>query len=410
MAQFPIDAFADRYAKRTAGMSASEIRALFAVASRPEVISFAGGMPFVEALPGEEVLRVVRGVLERRSAEALQYCAGGGLPVLKERLVSVMAEEGVDASPEHIVVTEGAQQALDLLGKIFLDPGDEIAVEAPSYVGALSAFSAYEPRFVSVPLDDDGLVVEALEEALVRGARPKFLYTVPNFHNPAGVTLSEERRRRLVALCREAGVLIIEDNPYGMLRFEGPAPPTLRSLDPRNVIYVGTVSKIFSPAVRIGWALAEPGVIQRLVLAKEAADLCSSAFTQVVAEEWFTADWKAPLSHLVEIYRSRRDAMLGALTRHFPVGTSWTNPAGGFYVWVTLPSYLDSSAMLAAAVERRVAYVPGTGFYSDGEGRDRLRLAFCYPPEADIEEGIRRLGELLADEVDLYRTMSGSAG
>lgn len=388
-------------------MKASEIRALFAVASRPDVISLAGGMPFVEALPGDDVIRVVQGVLERRRAEALQYCAGGGLPTLKERLVPVMAEEGVAGEPEHIVVTEGAQQALDLLAKIFLDPGDEIAVEAPSYVGALSAFSAYEPRVVSVPLDDDGLVVEALEEALVHGARPKFLYTVPNFHNPGGVTLSEQRRHQLVALCREAGVVIIEDNPYGMLRFEGPALPTLRTLDPQNVIYVGTLSKIFSPAVRIGWVLAEPGVVQRLTLAKEAADLCSSAFTQIVAEEWLAGDWKTPLAGLVDTYRNRRDAMLGALTRHFPAATTWTRPAGGFFVWATLPSYLDSSAMLAAAVERRVAYVPGTGFYSDGSGRDRLRLAFCYPPEADIEEGIRRLGELLDDEEALYRTMSG---
>jgi DNA-binding transcriptional MocR family regulator len=388
-------------------MSASEIRALFAVASRPEVISLAGGMPYVEALPSDEVLDVVRTVLTHRKAEALQYCAGAGLAGLKERVASLMAEEGLVADPQHIVVTEGAQQALDLLGKIFIDPGDEIAVEAPSYVGALSAFSAYQPSFLTVPLDEDGLIVEELEEALVRGARPKFLYTIPNFQNPAGVTLSGERRRHLVTLCREAGILIIEDNPYGLLRFEGEPLPTLASLDPENVIYLGTLSKVFAPAIRVGWALAEPGVIQRLVLAKEAADLCSSALTQVVAEEWLARDWKAPLARLVETYQARRDAMLGTLERSFPEGTSWTHPLGGFYVWVTLPSYLDSSALLAAAVERRVAYVPGTGFYPDGSGRDRLRLAFSYPSEEAIEEGVRRLGELVAEEQDLYRSLSG---
>jgi len=241
----------------------------------------------------------------------------------------------------------------------------------------------------------------------VRGIRPKFLYTVPNFHNPAGVTMSYSRRERLVALCREAGVPIIEDNPYGLLRFEGEALPTLRSLDPENVIYLGTLSKVFSPGVRIGWALAEPGVIQRLVLVKEAADLCTSSFMQLVGEQYLSGDrWRDNLQGLVGIYHQRRDAMLEALSRHFPSEARWTSPEGGFYVWITLPDYFDTQAMLAAAVERRVAYVPGTAFYPDGGGHDRLRLAFCYPTESDIVEGVRRLGELLADEAELYRSLS----
>ncbi|MFN2544389.1 MAG: PLP-dependent aminotransferase family protein [Actinomycetota bacterium] len=406
MAELFVDPYVGLYARRTAGMSASEVRALFAVAARPEVVSLAGGMPYVQALPHEDVLDVVRSVLSERGATALQYGGGSGHPGLKERLVALMAEEGVEADPDLVVVTDGAQQALDLVAKIFIDPGDEIAVEAPSYVGALSAFSAYEPRFVQVPLDDAGMVVDELEDALVRGARPKFVYTVPNFHNPAGVTMSYERREQLVALCREAGVPIIEDNPYGLLRFDGEPLPTLRSLDPGNVIYLGTLSKVFSPGVRLGWALADAGVIQRLVLVKEAADLCTSSFMQLVGEQYLTGDaWRRNLTTLVDIYRGRRDVMLRALPQHFPADASWTSPAGGFYVWVTLPEYFDTQAMLAAAVERRVAYVPGTAFYPDGSGQHRMRLAFCYPSEADVEEGVRRLGDVLADEEQLYGSL-----
>jgi len=319
----------------------------------------------------------------------------------------LMAEEGTIADPEDMVVTTGAQQALDLVGKVLIDPGDLIAVEAPAYVGALSAFSAYEPRYLKIELDDEGMVVERLEDALVRGERPKFVYTVPNFHNPAGVTMSGRRREQLVVLCREAHIPIVEDNPYGLLRFEGDMEPTLRSLDPQNVIYLGTVSKVFSPGVRVGWTLAEPGVLQRLVLAKEAADLCGSNLNMLLTERYLAGDaWRSNLARLVGTYRRRRDVMLAALAERFPSDATWTQPAGGFYVWVTLPSYIDTRALLAAAVERRVAYVPGTAFYPDGRGTDTMRLAYCYPTEDRIEEGVKRLGELLADEEELYRSLS----
>jgi 2-aminoadipate transaminase len=406
VAELSIDRFVELYAHRASGMSASEVRALFAVASRPEVVSLAGGMPFVEAIPAEHVLEAVQAVMRDRGATALQYGGGQGDALLRERLVALMQAEDVSADPEDVVVTTGAQQALDLLGKIFIDPGDEVAVEAPAYVGALSAFSAYEPRFLTVELDDEGMVVDDLEQALLRGARPTFVYTVPNFGNPAGVTMSLRRRHQLIALCREASIPIVEDNPYGMLRFEGEALPCLRTLDPDNVIYLGTVSKVFSPGVRVGWALGPPSVVHRLVLAKEAADLCGSAFTMLVTERYFADErWRTTLSTLVNVYRSRRNAMLEALEEHFPRGSSWTRPAGGFYVWVTLPEYLDAHSMLAAAVERRVAYVPGTAFYPDDRGRDRMRLAFCYPAEDRIREGIARLGSLLEDEEQLYRSM-----
>ena len=260
MAELTVDPYAHLYARRTSGMSASEVRALFAVAARPEVISLAGGMPFVQALPQELVLDVVTQVLTDSSQIALQYGGGQGRSELREHLAMLMAEEDTPADPEDMVVTAGAQQALDLIAKVLVDPGDEIAIEAPAYVGALSAFGAYEPRYLQIDLDEQGMIVEQLEDALLKGARPKFVYTVPSFHNPAGVTMSRERRERLVTLCREASIPIVEDNPYGLLRFEGEPQPTLRSLDPQNVIYVGTISKVFAAGLRVGSTVAAQGV------------------------------------------------------------------------------------------------------------------------------------------------------
>src|SRR5919201_63108 len=397
MVEASSDPYVDLYANRCGGMSASEVRALFAVAARPDVVALAGGMPFVQALPSDDVLDVARWVIREQGAQALQYCGGAGLLGIRSAVCALMSEEGIEASPDQVVITNGAQQALDLLGKIFIDPGDEIIVEAPAYVGALSAFSAYEPRFVQVALDDDGLVVDELEAAIAGGTRPKFLYTVPNFSNPGGVSMSRERRERLVRVCRDAGIPIIEDNPYGMLRFEGEGLPCLRTLDPGNVIYLGTLSKVFAPGVRLGWVLAEPGVIARLTLAKEAADLCSSSLTQLVGERYLAgARWRANLRGLIDVYRSRRDAMIDALSELAPDGTSWTHPAGGFYVWITLPPGLDAAVLLPTAVERRVAYVPGTAFYADGRGRDAMRLSFSHPSEEAISAGTWRLCKVFA--------------
>ena len=404
MAEFSIDRFVDRYARRAVGMTASEVRALFAVAARPEVVSLAGGMPFVQALPTAEVLAVGHEVLGEMGDVALQYGGGQGAAALRERLAMLMAEEDVHADPEDVVVTTGAQQALDLLGKLFIDPGDLIAVEAPAYVGALTAFGAYEPRYLPIDLDGDGMLVDQLEQALVRGERPKFVYTVPNFGNPAGVTMSYARRQHLVALCREAGIPIIEDNPYGLLRFDGEPVPCLRTLDPENVIYLGTVSKTFSPGVRVGWALAEPSVVQRLILAKEAADLCGSSLNMLLTERWFSDEnrWRTTLATLVDTYRSRRDTMLAALEEQLPDGATWTHPDGGFYVWVTLPEWLDAKALLAAAVERRVAYVPGTAFYPDGRGVNKLGSRSAIRRRIGFREGVARLGALLREEEQLY--------
>ena len=403
------DPYVDLYARRTAGMTASDVRALFAVASRPEVVSLAGGMPFVQAIPTEHMLEVVTKVMTEQKDLALQYGGGVGQLTLRERLAALLLEEGIPATAEQIVITAGGQQALDVIGKIFIDPGDLIAVEAPSYVGALSAFSAYEPSWLQVPLDDEGMIVDVLDEALRSGQRPKFIYTIPNFHNPAGVTLSYTRRQQLVALAAEFGIPVIEDDPYRKLRFDAEPIPAMRSLDPDNVIYLSSLSKVVAAGLRIGYVVADGPVLQRFLAAKEAADLCPSNLTQLIAQEYLSDErWRQNLQTLVNIYRLRRDTCEAALEEFFPADARWTHPSGGFYSWVTLPAHFDTSRMLAEAVERLVAYVPGSAFYADGRGRNQLRLAYCYPPEERVREGVRRLGELLADE-ELARAKVTSA-
>jgi 2-aminoadipate transaminase len=414
-----LDAFTDRYAQRTHGMTASEIRALFAVASRPEVVSLAGGMPNLSALPLDVVGKLVGELVQTRGASALQYGSGQGDPVLRELICGVMALEGIEASPEDVVVTVGSQQALDLVTRVFCDPGDVVLAEAPSYVGALGTFSAYQAEVVHVAMDEDGLVPDALREAIAAvrasGRRAKFLYTVPNFHNPAGVSLAEQRRDEILEICSAAGLLVLEDNPYGLLGFD--APPT-RAIRARggsgnqndDVLYLGSFSKTFAPGLRVGWVLAPHAVREKLVLAAEAAVLCPPTFNQqVVADYLSTQDWQGQVQAFRAMYRERRDAMLDALGQQMPPGTTWTHPTGGFYVWVTLPGELDSKVLLPRAVTARVAFVPGTAFFADGTGRQHLRLSYCYPDPDRIREGVRRLSTVLEEEVELRETF-GSAG
>jgi 2-aminoadipate transaminase len=408
------DPFLDRYAHGTRAMTASEIRALFAVAARPEIVSLAGGMPFTAALPFDVVGDVVEEVLGKEGAAALQYGGGQGDPRLREVLVELMRREGINASAGDVVVTAGSQQALDLLGRMFCDPGDVIVAEGPSYVGALSAFSQYQVEVRHVPLDDDGLDPDELEATLSQlareGRRAKFLYTVPNFHNPAGVTLAEERRDRVIEIAARHDLLVLEDNPYGLLGFEGNPPDALRAREADNVVYLGTISKTFCPGLRIGWALAPPALRERLILVKEAADLCSSNFAQAVAYRYFAEyPWQETLKELRDVYRERRDAMLDSLAEHFPPesGLSWTRPSGGFYVWVKLPDGLDARAMLAKAISARVAYVPGGSFYADGQGDSNLRLSYCFPPPERIREGVRRLAGVVSEELELLRALGG---
>jgi 2-aminoadipate transaminase len=410
-----LDAFTDRYAQRTHGMTASEIRALFAVASRPEVVSLAGGMPNLSALPLDAVGKLVGELVQTRGAQALQYGSGQGDPVLRELICTVMALEGIDASPEDVVVTVGSQQALDLVTRVFCDPGDVILAEAPSYVGALGTFSAYQADVVHVAMDEHGLVPEALREAIAAvqaaGRRVKFLYTVPNFHNPAGVSLAEERRDEVLEICSAAGLLVLEDNPYGLLGFDAPPTRAIRARGGEDdVLYLGSFSKTFAPGLRVGWVLAPHAVREKLVLAAEAAVLCPPQLNQMVVAEYLaTQDWQGQVSAFRGMYRARRDAMLDELLRQMPDGTTWTVPTGGFYVWVTLPGELDAKVLLPRAVTARVAFVPGTAFYADEQGRSNLRLSYCFPEPDRIREGVRRLGAVLEEEVELHATF-GAAG
>ncbi len=410
MAGVVVDAFTDRYAARTAGMTASEIRALFAVASRPEVVSLAGGMPYTTALPLDAVGKLMSDLMATRGAQALQYGSGQGDPVLRELICEVMALEGVVGSPDDVVVTVGSQQALDLVTRVFCDPGDVVLAEAPSYVGALGTFAAYQAGVVHVPMDEHGLVPEALRAAIASvaadGRRAKFLYRIPNFHNPAGVSLSLARRAEILSICQQAGLLVLEDNPYGLLGFDGPPTPAIRSLsDEDHVVYLGSFSKTFAPGLRVGWVLAPHAVREKLVLASEATVLCPPALNQLLVTEYLTTqDWQGQISVFRDLYRERRDATLDALTQLMPVGTNWTRPAGGFYVWLTLPEGLDSKVMQPRALTARIAYVPGIGFYADGQGGRDLRLSYCFPEPERIREGVRRLAGVVEEELELLST------
>jgi DNA-binding transcriptional MocR family regulator len=398
-----------RYAARTAGMTASEIRALFAVASRPEVVSLAGGMPHLAALPLESLSSEIGAMIATEGLMALQYGSAQGVPELREQICDVMALEGINAHPDDVVVTVGSQMALDMVTRIFCDPGDVVLAEGPSYVGALGSFSAYQARVVHVAMDADGLVPQALREALAAveraGQRVKFLYTIPNFHNPAGVTLAVARRAEILEICAQHGVLVIEDNPYGLLGFDGQTYPALRSMDPDNVVYLGSFSKTFAAGLRVGWALAPHAVREKLVLAAESATLCPPTMTQMVVSRYLsTQDWKGQIKTYREAYRDRRDAMISALEQHMPEGVTWTEPDGGFYVWLTVPEGIDTKAMLPRAVTQRVAYASGTGFYADQLGSRQMRLSYCYPTPERIREGVRRLANVLEDEMQLHAT------
>jgi len=403
----------ERFAARTAGMTASEIRALFAVASRPEVVSLAGGMPNLAALPLETLAGEVAELVARDGQVALQYGSAQGVPALREQICEVMALEGIRADPNDVVVTVGSQMALDLITRILCDPHDVVLAEGPSYVGALGSFAAYQARVVHVAMDAHGLVPDLLREALrslaARGVIPKFLYTIPNFHNPAGVTLAVERRREVLDLCAEYGVAVLEDNPYGLLGFTGRVYPALRSMDP-GVLYLGSFSKTFASGLRVGWALVPPAVRERLVLAAESATLCPPTFNQLLVSRYLAAhDWRGQIKTFTEVYRERRDAILSALETYLPDGCTWNIPDGGFYVWLTVPEGVDTKAMLPRAVTARVAYASGTGFYADGFGSRQLRLSYCYPTPERIAEGVRRLAGVLEAELDVMRTFGSAA-
>ncbi len=410
-----LDPWIDSYAGRARTLSASAIRALFSVASRPEVVSLAGGMPYVQALSMDQMADIAARVIRDRGAQALQYGSGQGDVRLREQILEITAEVGVQAHPDDIIVTTGSQMALDLVTRTFCDPGDVVLVESPSYVGALGVFRAYQCDVVHVAMDDDGLIPTALQETIdsvrAAGKRIKLIYTIPSFHNPAGVTQSPERRREILRIGQAAGIAILEDDPYGLLGFEGEPPRALRADDPDGVIYLGSFSKTIASGLRVGWAVAPHGVREKLVLAAEAATLCPSNYAQLTVSEYLaTQPWREQIKSFQEVYRERRDALLESLQAMMPAGTRWTIPAGGFYSWVTLPDGLDATAMLPRAIAELVAYVPGTGFYVDGQGSANMRLSYCYPDPDRIREGVRRLASVVETELDIARTFGTASG
>jgi 2-aminoadipate transaminase len=405
--------WAHRFAQRTKSVKSSTIRELLKLTQRPEVISFAGGLPAPDVFPVERFETACHRVLEAKGAMALQYSASEGYTPLREYLAQKMAKYGIIAGPDNVLITSGSQQALDLIGKLLINPGDRILLEAPTYLGALQAFNVYGAEYVSVPVDQDGLRTGELEEALRSG--PKFMYVLPNFQNPGGVTLCEPRRHELVLLADKYGIPVIEDDPYGQLRFEGEHLPPLLVLDRDNlrrddgklgnVIYLSTFSKTLAPGIRLGWMVAPPDVISKLVQLKQGADLHTSTFDQMVAYEVVHDGFlDEHVKKIRAVYRERRDVMLAALTEYFPPEVTWTHPQGGLFLWVTLPEGLEMEHLFQAALRENVAFVPGDCFYATGdEGRRHMRLNFSHSNPQQIREGIRRLGLAVAREMAAHQ-------
>ena len=388
-----------RFASRMKDLRASDIREILKVTQQPEVISFAGGLPASELLPAAEMASLARDILNEDGATALQYAPTEGLLLLREIIArrlekSIVAVRGSD----DVLVVSGSQQALDLTGKVFLDEGDAVLCEGPTYLGAINAFRAYRPRFVEVPIDDDGMVPEELERRLGSLDRVKFIYVVPDFQNPSGRRWSVARRRRLAEIAARFGVPVIEDAPYAELCYDGDPLPPVASFDEAGlVILLGTFSKILAPGLRLGWVTAESAILHRYVLAKQGADLHTSSLVQLLAARFMLDhDIDAHIAYLRQVYRARRDAMLAALEEHFPPDISFTRPAGGLFLWVELPEGTDARALLERSLEEKVAFVPGGAFFANGGHENTLRLNFSAMPEERITEGIRRLGRVLS--------------
>jgi 2-aminoadipate transaminase len=408
-----IQRYAALFAERTKVMRSSAMRDLMALTERDDVISLAGGLPDTSTFPPDSYAALMSTVASQSCARALQYGPTEGLMRVKRRVCEVMSAEGMEIDPEELLITTGGQQVIDLVCKTLLDPGDVVVAEAPTYPGAIPTFCAYQADVVQITMDRDGMRVEDLEPLLDEleraGRRPKFIYTVPNFHNPAGVTMSLERRRELVRIAGERELLVLEDNPYGLLRYEGEPLPTLYSLDRDFVIYASTFSKILSPGVRLGWTAAPAPIAAKMQIGKASSDLCSSSISQYFVDAYFEAGpWEDYVRSLLEIYRRRRDVMLDALAEHFPREAEWTHPRGGLFIWATLPDYIDTTDLLARALQEQVAFVPGRAAYLDGRGGSSMRLNFSGVDEDEIREGIRRIGEVVREQVAMYGTLTGA--
>jgi 2-aminoadipate transaminase len=408
-----IERYAALFSSRTQVMKSSAMRDLMALTQRPEVISLAGGLPDTSSFPHDTYAGVMQKIAAEELARSLQYGPTEGMNEIDACIQQVMAAEGMQVSTDELLVTTGGQQVIDLVCKTLIDPGDVIVAEAPTYPGAVPTFCSYQADVVQIAMDADGMRVDELEETLDRlereGRRPKFIYTIPTFQNPGGVTMSLPRRQRLVRIAHERELLVLEDNPYGMLRYEGEPLPPLYALDGGEfVIYLGTFSKILSPGIRVGWAAAPRPVLQKMNIGKQAADLCSSSMTQLFVSTYFSSgDWQRYVYSLRDVYRHRRNVMFDALAEHFPREAQWTRPEGGMFIWATLPDYIDTTDLLARALRENVAFVPGRQAYLDGRGGSSMRLNFSGVTDDEIREGIRRIGSVIAEQVALYGTLTG---
>lgn len=397
-----------RYAQRTHRMKSSAIRELLKLTELPDVISFAGGLPAPDVFPVKEFQEACNTVLRDMGPIALQYGTTEGYLPLRELIAQHTMRYGIQVTAENIMITSGSQQALDLIGKIFINTGDRIVVEAPTYLGALQAWNIYGAEYITVPSDEHGIITDKLEAALRAG--PKFIYVLPNFQNPTGVTIPLERRQRLVELADRYGVPIIEDDPYGQLRFEGSHLPPIVVLDEKlhpknghytgNVIYLSTFSKTLAPGIRLAWVIAPPEVIRKMVMAKQGSDLHTSTFNQIVAYEVARGGFlDKHVRHICQVYRERRDVMLDSLEEHMPAGVHWTHPEGGLFLWLTLPENISTVKMFNEAVEQKVAYVPGVSFYPSGGGENTMRLNFSFATPEKINEGIARLARVIRGKI-----------
>jgi len=386
-------------------MEGSVIREILKLVQNPEVISLAGGMPDPATFPVEDIKKITHKVLSKNSARALQYSTTEGLPELRKCILDHLAKDGNNGELENIIISSGSQQGLDLLGKVFLNPGDIAIVELPSYLAALSAFHSYGGELAGIPMDDEGMQMDILEEKLTQlkneGKKVKFIYTISNFQNPAGVTMSLARRKKIIKTAHKFNIFIVEDNPYEKLRFEGEPIPSIYSLDNNGfVISLGTFSKILCPGLRLAWVLGNKDIIRKMAILKQATDLCTSIFNQLISYEYCkSGKLEENIRSNIQIYKKKRDIMLNALDKYFPQEVTWTKPQGGFFVMATLPEYIDTGEMFKEAIEENVAYVPGGPFFADGKGKNTMRLSFCYPSMEDIDEGIKRLGKVIKKRI-----------
>lgn len=386
-----------KFASRMDNIKGSAIRELLKLTEEPDIISFAGGLPAPELFPIGEMEQVCCRVLQQDGRAALQYSSTDGYLPLRAKIAKRAEKLGIKVEAQDILITSGSQQGLEFTGKIFINEGDVVICESPSYLGALSAFRAYQPKFVEVAMDEDGMIMEELEKALEANPNAKFIYAIPDFQNPTGRTLSLERRKRLMELATKYEIPVIEDNPYGELRFEGEILPSLKCFDPKNlVIHLGTFSKIFAPGLRLGWVIAEPEILHKYNLVKQGADLQCSTIAQREVDKFLEMyDIEVHIEKIKKVYKVRRDLMLETMKKEFPEGVTYTNPSGGLFAWATFPKEIDAAVLLKKALELKVAFVPGEPFYPNGGNANHCRLNYSNMPEDKIVEGIKRLAKVL---------------